>query len=114
MQYVLLIYATESRFEQPEGACLLPEIVGQHATMQGEMTAQGVAWTAARLDATARAKTISETGVHDGPFAETKEQLGGLYIVEASDEAVALAWAKKIPLLAGGRVEVRAVIPQHA
>jgi hypothetical protein len=47
--------------------------------------------------------------LHDGPFAETKEQLGGYYLVEAPDLDGALAWAKKCPGAARGSVEVRPV-----
>ena len=48
--------------------------------------------------------------VVDGPFAETKEQLGGYYLIEADDFEAALVWARKLPLVADGSVEVRPLI----
>ena len=51
-----------------------------------------------------------KTMVTDGPFAETKEQLGGFYLIEAPDLDGALAWAAKIPGALHGRVEVRPVV----
>jgi hypothetical protein len=48
--------------------------------------------------------------VHDGPYAETREQLGGFYVIEATDLDAALAWARRIPLGSHGAVEVRPVL----
>jgi hypothetical protein len=48
--------------------------------------------------------------VTDGPFAETKEQLGGFYLLECKDLDEALEWAKKVPLQPGGSIEVRPVM----
>lgn len=49
--------------------------------------------------------------VHDGPYAETKEQLGGFFIIEVNNLDEALAWAKKCPIMRGGHVEIRPVLP---
>ncbi|MGH2766551.1 MAG: YciI family protein [Actinomycetota bacterium] len=46
----------------------------------------------------------------DGPFAETKEQLGGFYVIEARDEDEAIEWAAKVPAAATGAIDVRPVI----
>ena len=54
-----------------------------------------------------------EPMVTDGPFAETKEQLGGFYLLECADLDEALAWARKIPM-PGGVVEVRPVMDYEA
>ena len=61
------------------------------------------------LQPTSTATTIRDGVVTDGPFAETKEALGGYYLVEADDLDQALAIAKEVPTLAGG-VEVRPVL----
>ena len=54
---------------------------------------------------------VAENGtdqtVTDGPFAETKEQLGGFYLIECADLDEALEWAKKVPIRPGGSIEVR-------
>jgi hypothetical protein len=66
--------------------------------------------------ATATTVQIQESGepiVSDGPFAETKEQLGGYYLLDCKDLDDALAWAKRIPM-PGGTVEVRPVMDYEA
>jgi hypothetical protein len=66
--------------------------------------------------ATATTVRIEESGDHivtDGPFAETKEQLGGYYLLDCKDLDEAIAWAKKIPM-AGGSIEVRPVMDYEA
>src|SRR5918992_1355865 len=67
--------------------------------------------------ATATTVRIDEQGsepiVTDGPFAETKEQLGGFYLLECADLDEAISWAKKIPM-PGGTVEVRPVMDYDA
>jgi hypothetical protein len=67
--------------------------------------------------ATATTVKISATGgdpvVTDGPFAETKEQLGGFYLIDCGDLDEALDWARKIPM-PGGNVEVRPVMDYEA
>jgi hypothetical protein len=65
---------------------------------------------------TATTVQIRESGepiVSDGPFAETKEQLGGYYLLDCKDLDDALAWAKRIPM-PGGTVEVRPVMDYEA
>ena len=62
--------------------------------------------------ATATTIRISEDGeriVSDGPFAETKEQVGGFYLIDVSDLDEALEWAKKVPMQ-GGAIEIRPVM----
>ena len=48
--------------------------------------------------------------VHDGPFAEAKEQLGGFYLIEAADLDEAIAIAKRVPLLQDGAIEIRPLL----
>jgi hypothetical protein len=66
------------------------------------------------LTGTASATTVRTSGgkktVHDGPFAEAKEQLGGFYLVEAADLDEAIAIAKKVPVLQDGAIEIRPLI----
>ena len=112
MQYMLLIYSNETGFAE-----MTQE---QAKTMTGAFMAYTEAMKAAgawvggeRLLPTTNATTVRAPGgdvqIHDGPFAETKEQLGGYYIVEAPDLDAALAWAKKCPATSRGSVEVRPV-----
>ena len=114
MKYLLLIYSSEADWAQPENQAALPKIVEAHEALQDELRTGGAQWLAARLADTPTARTVTQTAdgqvVHDGPFAETKEQLAGFYLVEAPDMAAAEAWARKIPQIAGGKVEVRSIV----
>lgn len=61
------------------------------------------------LKPTMAATTVRATGVLDGPYAETKEQFGGFYLIDVPDLDAALAWARRHPAAAYGAVEVRPV-----
>lgn len=50
--------------------------------------------------------------VHDGPYLDSKEQLGGFFIIEVADLDEALLWAKRLPVGEGGKVELRPVLPR--
>ncbi len=52
-----------------------------------------------------------KTRIIDGPYAETREQLGGFFIIEVADEAEALSWAERCPAAQYGTIEVRQVVP---
>jgi len=70
----------------------------------------------AKLDRSSHAVTVrhrnGKPAITDGPFAETKEQLGGYHVVECKDRDEAISLAKRIPTLGvGGSVEVRAIVP---
>lgn len=70
----------------------------------------------AKLDQSSRAVTVRQKNgkpvITDGPFAETKEQLGGYHVVDCEDREEAISLAMRIPTLSvGGTVEVRAILP---
>jgi len=110
MQYLLLIYGDEKQYGGMDEAA--------HSKMQkaymdfGKEFARQIRGGNA-LQPTATAKTIrvrnGKTSVTDGPFTETKEQLGGYYLVEAKDADEAAAVASKIPGASQGSVEVRPI-----
>lgn len=81
------------------------------AYLQAMRTA-GVFVAGAGLEAPATAAVLSATGngwkVQDGPFAETKEQLGGIVMIDVPDRAHAMEWAGRFPVLPGRKLEVRA------
>jgi len=112
MQYLLLIYGEESMFEK-----MTPEQQQQGAAAYMAYTealkAAGVLTGSNRLRPTATATTVrpvnGKTQVLDGPFADTKEQLGGYYLIDVADLDAALSWAAKCPAASHGSVEVRAI-----
>ena len=110
MKYALLICDDETR------DISMDEIAASPAFQAFERAAveDGNRWGGARLRPVASATTVrvrdGETLVSDGPFAETKEMLGGYYIVDVPDRQTALAWAAKVPNAPYGSIEVRPVL----
>ena len=111
MQYALLIYENEADYEGGEDGEAWKAILAAHTAFGGELAQAGVMRGGAGLRNSATATTVRREGssqsVHDGAFAETREQLGGFYLIEAPDLDAAIAWAKKLPLTGNGAVEVR-------
>ena len=109
MQYMLLIYSAESEDAKQDQAAILAEY---GAFTQG-IVQSGAFKAADRLRPVATATTVQlrdgKTLTTDGPFAETREQLGGYYLVEAKDLDEATAIAAKIPTAKHGSVEVRPI-----
>lgn len=60
------------------------------------------------------AREGGELAVHDGPYADTREQLGGFYVIEAKDMDEAVQWARKCPASQWGSVEVRQIFDDYA
>ena len=109
MKYMLLIYENEANYAGEAGEKLLADILAGHYAFTAELVASGIDMSGSELAPTFTAATVAKDGVvHDGPFAETHEQLGGYYMVDVPDREAAIAWARKIPLSPGGKVEVRA------
>ena len=113
MQYLLLIYENESKF-----ADLTPEQGAQVNRDYMEYTmsikASGNMRAGDALQPTSKATTVrvrdGKTHTTDGPFAETREQLGGYYLVEAADLDEAIKLAARIPSSRWGSIEVRPVV----
>jgi hypothetical protein len=112
MQYALLIYEDESAFGSHKSGSKLQQVVARHMEFTKELgkTRIGGAGLKATSSATTVRTSAGKQTVHDGPWAETREQLGGLYIIEAPDLDAAIAIAKRVPLLADGAIEVRPVL----
>jgi hypothetical protein len=115
MRYMLLIYRNEKSLADLT-AEEEREIRERHQALLEETARQGILLGADPLEPTATATTVrSENGkalVTDGPFAETKEQLAGYYMLNCKDLDEALEWAAKIPTACGGAagcVEVRPI-----
>ena len=111
MKYLLLIYSVEANFAKAVAEGKTPELMAGHAKFQADLGAEGIEFSPGRLQPVATARTLAKDGsLHDGPFAETKEQLGGYYLIDVGDMDAAVAWARKIPLLEGGKVEIRPIM----
>ena len=113
MRYLLSIYGDESGFADvtPEqGAALM----AAYNAFTEEVKASGAFVGGEGLKPTSTATTVrvrdGEPMLTDGPFAETREQLGGFYLLECADLDEAIRWAGKIPGAATGSVEVRPVM----
>lgn len=113
MQYALLIYEDDAAYRDDDGRAW-QTIIAQHEAFAAELTEQGLMRGGAGLKPAPTATTVRKADgqyiLHDGPFAESKEQLGGFYLIEVADLDAALAWARKLPLSGDGSVEVRPVI----
>jgi len=116
-QYTLLFYYDEqvaaNRSEDERKA-----VVGAYQALGEELRGRGEYVAGAPLKPVATATTVrvrdGEQVVTDGPFAETKEQLGGFFLVEAPSFEQACEWAAKVPAAEYGSVEVRPVMPVPA
>ena len=98
MLYAILAYHVEAEVQSwtpAEDAALMTELLGVH----NRLNEQKLLGPSARLGATGKARTLRGPGagvVIDGPFAETKEQLLGLYVVDCADEDAAIAVARDL------------------
>ena len=110
MQYILLIYGDKSEEGTPPG----DDVMAGYAAFGEEITANGSYVAGEALQPTMTATTVrvrnGDASTTDGPFAETKEVLGGFYIVNVDNLDDAIATAAKIPGAASGSVEVRPVM----
>ena len=113
MRYLCLIYLDEQaeagKSEEEMGA-----IMEAYVKYTEELQGAGAMLAGEALQPTTTATTVqvrnSRTLTTDGPFAETKEQLGGFYMIEANNLDEAIAWAAKIPSATGGSIEVRPIM----
>ncbi len=113
MQYVLLIYRDE-KVDQQRDEAEMQELMQSYFAFTEEITQSGHISSGIALQDTDTATTVAvrdgETVASDGPFAETKEQLGGLYVINADNLDDAIKIAAKIPHASNGAIEVRPVI----
>jgi hypothetical protein len=113
MKYLCLIYENEREWESKSPA-ESEAIMGEYFTFTEDIQKNGKYLAGEALQPTATATTVrvrnGKVSATDGPFAETKEQLGGYYLIEAKDLNDAIQVAAKIPSARWGTVEVRPVM----
>lgn len=108
MKFAFLLYENEKSWD------IMPEterdaLIGRHMAYAAALEKAGVMAGGAPLEPTAGARLLNNGSVQDGPYADTKEQLGGIYMVDVDDEAAALAWARQCPLMNGSSLEIRPI-----
>jgi hypothetical protein len=110
MKYMLLVYLDEQCMNDAERQ----ECYVESAQLTQDLHAKGQYVAAAPLHPVATATSVrvrdGNSFVTDGPFAETREQLGGFYIIEAKDLDEAIAIAARIPPVKKGTIEIRPVL----
>lgn len=110
MKYLLLIYMDENAMSESERE----HCYGESAQLAQELNAKGQYLATAPLHPVATATSVrvreGKSLVTDGPFAETREQLGGFFLINAQDLDAAIAIAAQIPGAKVGTIEIRPVI----
>ncbi len=112
MQYLLLIYSNEAE-ESAMKPASIGSIMAEYTEFTKSIVQSGQFKAADRLRPTSAATTVrvrnGQVATTDGPFAETREQLGGYYLVDAKNLDEAIAIAARIPSARYGSIEVRPV-----
>ncbi len=113
MQYMLLIHDDEKLW-QSLSETELGALYQAYGAVTQEMRDRGAFIAGDQLQPTTAATTVRERDgerlITDGPFAETKEQLGGYYLIEAESLDEAIEWAAKLPSARYGSIEVRPIV----
>lgn len=111
MKYILLISSNEQALAS-RGEAEVKQVVGQHMKVAQDLRAAGKMVSAERLRPQSEATRIrmkaGQPQLTDGPFAETKEVIGGFYLIDCASKAEAIEWASKLPI-GDGFIEVRPV-----
>jgi hypothetical protein len=115
MQYALLFNESQADFDIRNDAEKSPAYLGAWAAYGEALRESGIVLAGAGLQPPQTATTVrvrdGQRQVHDGPYAETKELLGGFFLIEAPDLDTALEWAARSPAASYASVEVRPVLP---
>ncbi|MEM9839150.1 MAG: YciI family protein [Pseudomonadota bacterium] len=113
MQYMMMIFEDEAIMNRAVGEAGFEAYMAPWVQYTEDLEKAGVMRGGNPLGQAHTASTVSvrdgKRMVQDGPFADTKEQLGGYYLIEVDDLDQALAWAEKCPAAVTGHVEVRPI-----
>jgi hypothetical protein len=116
MQYMLLIYSNENEFGK-QSAAERDSMLKEFMDFSKSIAQSGHYRSGNELHPITKATTVRVRAkkrlVTDGPFAETKEQLGGYYLIEAKDLDEAVAIAARVPSARFGSIEVRPIMPHE-
>lgn len=111
-KYMLIMRATDQWFADLANADF-NEILDTMGTFNDELIRAGVLLAAEGLDDSSEGVVVDFTGetpiVTDGPYGETKELFNGYYVLDVASQQEAVEWAKRMPLTAGSKIEIRRV-----
>ncbi len=115
MEYLLMIYTSEAEdAKRASDPAVGAAVMAEYMTYTEDLNKSGKMVAGEALQPIATATTVriraGKTQTTDGPFAETKEQLGGFYLIAAKDLDDAIAWGAKIPGAKWGSIDVRPII----
>ena len=114
MQYILMIYQNEAAYKAMQGKPEGKELHAAYGAYTQALIKAGIMNGGDQLKDSSSATTVridgGKTKVLDGPYAETKEQLAGYYIIDVPDADTALSWAAKCPGASYGAMEVRPIV----
>jgi hypothetical protein len=117
VEYMLLIYGEEARWAETTDE-EREAMYAEYFRLSDDLRARNALLSSNELQPVSTATTVQvrdgETIVTDGPFAETKEALGGYYLIEAESLDEAIEWAARIPSARDGKIEVRPVVDNTA
>jgi hypothetical protein len=112
MKYLLLIYSNEAA-AQAASKAQTDQMIAAYGAYTEAVTKAGILAGSNRLQRSTAASTVrvanGKTQVLDGPYAESKEQLAGYYMIDVPDLDAALSWAARCPGASHGAVEVRPI-----
>jgi hypothetical protein len=115
MHYAIIVYETADELAAREDPARAESYWAAYTAYSKALVAAGIARGGAGLAAPAVATTVrvrrDQRQVQDGPFAETKEMLGGIFLIEVDNLDAALEWAARCPSVETGSVEVRPMLP---
>jgi hypothetical protein len=118
MQFMLIMNETEAERSKRDDPATAGAYWGGWSAFIGAMHHAGIVINGDGLEPPHTATTLrirdGKRVVQDGPFADTKEQLGGYFIIEVPDLDAALDWAAKSPAASAGSIEIRPVMPPPA
>lgn len=115
MQYAILVYESPADQAARDDEAQFAVYMGAHLAFYKALSDAGVYRGGAGLQGAKVATSLRVRGdrrqVQDGPFVDSKEQIGGFYVIEADDLDAALVWAARCPTASTGGVEVRPLLP---
>ncbi|MDX2235210.1 MAG: YciI family protein [Hyphomonadaceae bacterium] len=113
MKYMILIYSSEAAW-MAQSPAEMESAIGAYAAYSTALAQAGKMVDGQELQPVSTARSITVRGgdmtVRDGPYVDTKEQLGGFYLIDVETEAEAIQWAARCPGAAHGAVELRPVV----